>query len=137
VKRERIAGVIKDLEDQDLDPHYLGFFECFNKQLFYEAHEVLEALWLPQRRGPDGAFYKGLIQLAGAFVHVQKGRANPALALLKLAKANLQSYPGLHHQLDITAALALIENWRERIEVSHCVDKAFENGQQPQLHLNA
>ena len=136
MKRERIKGIIKDLGGQKLDPHYLGFFECFNKQLFYEAHEVLEALWLSQRDGPDGALYKGLIQLAGAFVHVQKGRPDPALRLLGLAKSNLQLYEGLHQQLDIEAALALIEDWRGKIEGrGDSSERVLKDGRVPELRL--
>ena len=59
-------------QGQVLDAHYLGYFACFNRGWFYEAHDVLEELWLANRTGPNYAFYKGLIQLAGAFVHLQK-----------------------------------------------------------------
>ena len=68
------------------DPRYLEFFDCFNRQLFYEAHDKLEPLWLTMRQSADGDFFKGLIQLAGAFVHVQKGRPQPARALLRRAR---------------------------------------------------
>jgi predicted metal-dependent hydrolase len=101
---------------QGLDPHYLGFFRCFNSQLYFEAHEVLEELWLPQRRGPNGDFYKGLIQLAGAFVHLQKARSGPALALFKLAESNLRRYPRVHEGLSLAEVLSLIVSWRKRIE---------------------
>src|SRR5271170_6957780 len=101
--------MIESFRGQELDPHYLGYFDCFNHQLFYEAHDVLEDMWLPDRHGPDGSFYKGLIQLAGAFVHVQKNRPGPAVALLNLSRANLEKYPPLHHGLDLTGVLRLIE----------------------------
>jgi Domain of unknown function (DUF309) len=50
---------IADLQGRDLDAHYLGYFTCFNHGQFYEAHAVLEELWLADRHGPDGNFYKG------------------------------------------------------------------------------
>ena len=59
-----------------VDARFAGYFILFNEQKFYEAHDVLEDLWLPDRHGPNGHFYKGLIQLAGAFVHLQIGRAH-------------------------------------------------------------
>ncbi len=96
---------------QNYDPHYLSYFECFNEQRFFEAHEVLEALWLPQRQGPNGSFYKGLIQLAGAFVHLQKNRLGPAVALFKLAQGNLRQYPATHEGLAVNDVLNLIEDW--------------------------
>ena len=97
------------------DPHYLGYFECFNRQRFFEAHEVLEALWLPQREGPNGSFYKGLIQLAGAFVHWQKNRPGPAAALFKLARANLQKYPATHEGLSVEHVLVMTDQWLSKV----------------------
>ena len=104
--------------DQDYDPRYLGYFECLNQQRFFEAHEILETLWLPQRQGPDGVFYKGLIQLAGAFVHWQKNRPGPAAALLRLAQANLRNYPGTHRGLDVEAVLAVIDDGLQQLHAA-------------------
>jgi predicted metal-dependent hydrolase len=112
-KSEKIAGLLDGLRGRELDAHYLGYFECFNRKLFYEAHDVLEALWLGDRHGPNGAFYKGLIQLAGAFVHWQKGRAGPAVALFKLALANLEQYPARHERLEVERVRAMIREWIE------------------------
>ena len=102
--------------DKGVDRHYAGYFECFNRGLFYEAHDVLEQLWLRQRGGPNGLFYKGLIQLAGAFVHLHKDRRGPAAALFKLARRNLQRYPAAHERLDVREVLALIERWLGELE---------------------
>jgi len=114
-KSPAIAERIRAFAGSDLDPHYAGYFGCFNRQLYYEAHDVLEELWLQDRKGPDGDFYKGLIQFAGAFVHVQKNRPQPAVALLNLAEANLAKYSPRHQRLEITKALQLIDVWRARI----------------------
>jgi predicted metal-dependent hydrolase len=100
---------------QDHDPRYLGFFECFNRQRFFEAHEVLEALWLPQRDGPNGPFYKGLIQLAGAFVHWQKNRPGPARALFQLAQTNLRKYPATHERLSVKNVLVMTDEWLRQL----------------------
>src|ERR1043166_10226591 len=95
-KSAKIAALIDDCAGQKFDPHYLGYFKLFNQELFYEAHDVLEELWLANRAGPNYSFYKGLIQLAGAFVHLQKNRLRPSAALFKLARTNLAKYPALH-----------------------------------------
>jgi hypothetical protein len=118
-KAEKIAKMLGDLGNDPggdepiagLDPHYAGYFTCFNEQRYYEAHDVLEHLWL-QNRDENYAFYKGLIQLAGAFVHLQKqharphhpkdrNRAHPAVRLLHLAAKNLASYRPAHLHLDV------------------------------------
>jgi len=103
-------------QGQKLDARYLGYFDCFNQELFYEAHDVLEDLWLLDRKGPDGDFFKGLIQLAGAFVHLQKNRLQPCGALLRLARANLSKYPLVHHQLDLSGVVELTREWEETVE---------------------
>ena len=115
-KNIRIAAMVETFQGQELDARYLGYFHCFNRQLFYEAHDVLEDLWLPDRRGPNGDFYKGLIQLAGAFVHLQKNRLRPSAALLKLALANLEKYPARHERLNIAAVQMLIAGWLVQLE---------------------
>jgi predicted metal-dependent hydrolase len=108
--------MIESFQGQDLDAHYLGYFDCFNRQLFYEAHDVLEDLWLVDRKGVDGDFYKGLIQLAGAFVHLQKNRLPPSAALFKLARRNLEKYPARHHHLELDEVQVLIADWVNRLE---------------------
>ena len=118
-KSAKIAALIESCQGRSLDAHYLGYFECFNRGLFYEAHDVLEELWLADRHGPNGAFYKGLIQLAGAFVHLQKNRLRPAAALFKLARANLQKYPAQREHLAVSHVLAVIEAWLEQLEKNH------------------
>ena len=102
-----------------LDPCYQGYFRCFNEGSYYEAHDVLEHLWLQGGRDhPEHAFYKGLIQVAGAFVHLRKQfehpahathgrRLRPAVRLFALALANLAPYGPRHLALDVDALCAL------------------------------
>jgi predicted metal-dependent hydrolase len=115
-KSARIAAMIESFQGRELDAHYLGYFDCFNRQLFYEAHDVLEDLWLPDRHGANGNFYKGLIQLAGAFVHLQKNRLRPAAALFKLAQANLEKYPRTHEHLNLQVVHDLAQKWLADLE---------------------
>jgi predicted metal-dependent hydrolase len=84
---------IESHDREGIHPALLGFLECFNQQEYFEAHKVLEPTWLAQRGRAKEGFYKGLIQLAGAFVHLQANRFAPAAALLALAQRNLASCP--------------------------------------------
>ena len=95
---------------------YVAYFYFFNRQKFYEAHDILESLWLGERKAANDHFYKALIQLAGAFVHLQKGRVKPAIALFKLSGSYLQKYPKLHEGLNVAGALELIGQWTARLE---------------------
>ncbi|HEY0457477.1 MAG TPA: DUF309 domain-containing protein [Verrucomicrobiae bacterium] len=114
-KSGHIAELIASCQGRELDAHYLGYFECFNRQLFYEAHDVLEELWLTQRHGPNDGFYKGLIQFAGAFVHLQKNRLGPAAALLRLSRKYLSGYPATHERLKISMLLGYIDDWLKKL----------------------
>lgn len=113
--------MIEGCRGGSLDAHYLGYFECFNRGQYYEAHDVLEELWLNDRKGPAGNFYKGLIQFAGAFVHMQKhgpgsSRLKPAARLFKLARENLRAYPEVFEQLRVTEVIATIDRWIADLE---------------------
>jgi predicted metal-dependent hydrolase len=114
-KSAKIAAIIESFQGRELNPHYLGYFECFNQQLFFEAHEVLEVLWLRKRGAADELFYKGLIQLAGAFVHLQKQRPKPAAALFKLALGNLGHFGAVYELLEIERVQELIHTWLARL----------------------
>ena len=134
-KSARIAALIESCRGRALDAHYLGYFECFNQQLFYEAHDVLEELWLASRRGPNYGFYKGLIQLAGAFVHLQKNRLRPAAALFKLSRSYLAPYPAVHESLELELVRALIVEWVGRLESAGFQTNPLEALPPPQLFL--
>jgi predicted metal-dependent hydrolase len=137
-KSAKIAAMIEGYQGGPHDAHYLGYFECFNNGLYYEAHDVLEELWLPQRKGPTGNFYKGLIQLAGAFVLMQKHsaaqpRLKPAARLLRLAQANLEPYAEVFLDLSVTEILALIDRWLTDLDSSET--NPLTPASAPRLHL--
>ena len=136
-KSAKIAALIEQCHGQSHDAHYLGYFECFNQRLFYEAHDVLEELWLADRHGPNHSFYKGLIQLAGAFVHLQKNRLRPSAALFKLALANLQKYPRVHERLDLARIILLIEDWLRKLEAGQFTVNPLTDANAPKIELQA
>jgi predicted metal-dependent hydrolase len=134
-KSAKIAALIESCRGKSLDAHYLGYFECFNRQLFYEAHDVLEELWLTERKGPEDGFYKGLIQFAGAFVHLQKNRLRPAAALFKLSSSYLGRYPARHQHLDIHLILSLSSQWLAWLEAGAYARNPLEDQPAPQIAL--
>jgi predicted metal-dependent hydrolase len=117
-KGDRIEAYVKSLSTGSThDPCYEGYFVCFNEQQYYEAHDVLEHLWLGAT-GPPYQFFKGLIQLAGAFVHLQKQyrrpehptdqkRLHPACRLFRLAYMNLEPFSPWYLDLDVRSVLEL------------------------------
>ena len=120
---------------------YRAFFFCFNQAQFYEAHDVLEHLWL-QCTDENRSFYQALIQLAGAFVHFQKQalfpnhptharRAAPGRRLLGLASRRLQSFPKWHLGLDVKALCELCALWDVRAGTHAIPLDAFESPHLP------
>ena len=51
--------------------------ELFNREEFFECHEVLEELWTPER-GPHRLFLQAVIHMAVACYHCQRGNSRGA-----------------------------------------------------------
>lgn len=65
-KSSRISVLWDGVDPRGRDVRYAAYFHHFNRGDYYEAHDVLESLWLERGRQAKGAaFYQGLIQLAG------------------------------------------------------------------------
>jgi len=110
--------------------HYVGYFRCFNEQLYYEAHDVLEEVWLPIRGQAQG-----LIQLAGGFVHLQKNRLGPAARLFALALANFKDYSTRHAGIDLEVIRKLCHDTRKAILDSGEAVNPWSKENAPQLAL--
>jgi len=115
--------------------HYAGFFRCFNAQLYYEAHEVLEEIWLPIRGEAQANFYQGLIQMAGGFVHLQKQRLGPAARLFALALANFEDYPARHAGIDLDAIRDICRHYRQAVIDSDETRNPWSKDKAPQLEM--
>jgi hypothetical protein len=111
---------------------------------FYDGSELRLPVEGTVARGElreDDAFFKGLIQFAGAFVHLQKHsaryrRLRPAAALFRLARTNLQHYPALHQGLDLQRLVGIAEEWIAQIEADNFTENPFTGDNAPQFTLN-
>lgn len=89
--------------------------ELFNAREFWHAHEAWETLWLAAR-GDEKQFLQGLIQLAAAYHHVQRGTSpRGAVRLFDAALRRLAPLPPLHDGIDRADAVAIAERHREQI----------------------
>ena len=148
-KSDRIAALVGRLSPGPataLDPHYTGYFTCFNAAQYYEAHDVLEHLWL-RRRDAHALFYKGLIQIAGAFVHLQKQhlhpthakhgrRLRPAVRLFALGAKNLAPFAPRHLGLDVAALLARCAALAAEITAADYTRNPWQPDRAPQIELS-
>ncbi len=65
---------------------------CFHSEAFFEAHEHWELIWLAAPE-PEKTFLQGLIQVAAAFHHFQRGNSVGTISLLRAALRRLDGYP--------------------------------------------
>lgn len=155
-KRERISRWVEEetgekvqLKQAEVTSHpcYVAFFRCWNEQRYYEAHDVLEQLWL-NTASSDAVFFKGLIQAAGAFVHLQKHfqhplhakhskRLAPAVRLFRLAETNLAKFGRRHHGLDVAALCQLLTRYADEIVASDCAINPWSPQTAPKLQVGA
>ena len=149
-KNERISAYVEQLGADPglgLEPCYQGYFTCFNAGQYYEAHDVLEHLWLRCRDG-NALFYKGLIQIAGAFVHLQKQhlhplhpkhgrRLRPAVRLFQLGAKNLAPFAPRHLDLDVAALLARCAQLAEEITAADYARNPWHPEHAPRVELMA
>ena len=153
-KGERISRFVAELTSGDVDqrqtdvakhPFYRAFFHCWNEQRYYEAHDVLEQLWL-KTDSSDADFFKGLIQAAGGFVHLQKQfehpshpkhsrRLQPAVRLFLLAQRNLSRFSPRHHGLDVAALCQLLRAYADEIVASDYKINPWSPKSAPKLEL--
>jgi len=92
-----------------ISPQLTGFIECFNRQAYYEAHDVLEELWL-NTAGERRDFYKGLIQTAAVFLKLQQDKPEPAMRLAQRAASHLKKYPPVCERLSVEEVLGWLHD---------------------------
>ena len=76
--------------------------DLFNSGRYWDAHEAWEHAWMPDRKGPDAGFYKGLIQVAAGCLHY--GRRNRRGAMNKWGSGGDYLRPYLPEHLGVRLA---------------------------------
>jgi predicted metal-dependent hydrolase len=93
----------------------------FNDARFWHAHEAWERLWLVAA-GEEKQFLQGLIQLAAAYHHVQRGTYRGGVRLFDAARTKLAPFADGHGGIGRIAAIAAAAVHRERISRGEAVD---------------
>jgi len=147
-KRERISGFVRSLDPAPsegwAENYYAAYFRLWNAQKYYEAHDVIEQLWLGEKEAELARFYQGLILAAGAFVHLQKNfqhpshpkhsrRLPPAARLLDLALRNLEGLPDEFRALDLVDFRELLRRYRDEIVAADFLRNPWSPDTAPQL----
>lgn len=85
-----------------IDPRYSIGIQLFNREDFFEAHEVWEELW-HDTYGVNKDFFQGLIQVTSAMHHLQIGNMRGARILYGSGIELLAPYGSHHLGLDLDA----------------------------------
>ena len=85
--------------------------ELFNSGLYWEAHEVWEEAWTPDRRGPDSGFYKGLIQVAAGCLHYTRHNRRGAVNKWTSGAEYLRPYLPAHRGVPLAPLVGAVEEF--------------------------
>ena len=102
-------------EEQDFDPDSFGPAESaqalrdgvrlFNAGRYHDAHEAFERCWLGTQ-GPDGDFYKGLVQTSICLHHLERANLEGARKLYQGHRRLLGTYLPEHLGVDLAGLLS-------------------------------
>jgi predicted metal-dependent hydrolase len=85
--------------------------ELFNSGHYWEAHEVWEAEWTPDRKGPDSGFYKGLIQVAAGCLHYTRRNKRGAVNKWRSGAGYLRPYLPEHMGVGIGPLVEAVDGF--------------------------
>lgn len=86
---EEVSGACQS----SLPPLALRGLELFNAGEYFEAHEALETAWRDER-GAVRELYRGILQIAVAYYHIQRGNYRGAVKMFMRSRAWLDPFPG-------------------------------------------
>jgi predicted metal-dependent hydrolase len=98
-----------------MDDLFLRGIEEFNRQYFFEAHDLWEELWM-ETTGSDRLFYQGLIQTAVGFYHLTNGNFKGSYSQFGKALAKLEQYLPSYHGIDTESLVGSLKVCREQVD---------------------
>jgi len=97
----------------------------FNRGHYWDAHEVWERQWTPDRKGRDSGFYKGLIQVAAGCLHYTRRNRRGAVNKWRTGSSYLRPYLPVHEGVRLAPLVEAVEGFLA----------AMEDGGWPDLEL--
>ncbi|HJT17380.1 MAG TPA: DUF309 domain-containing protein [Thermoanaerobaculia bacterium] len=116
----------------DFAKYFLEGIENFNARRFWEAHESWETLWL-EAESDLVKFLQGLIQIAAAYHHVQRGTYRGATRLFAAGLTKLEPFPRVCCGVDWAEVEAAARRHWKWIE--NAPDEPLEASEYPRLHV--
>ena len=107
---------------------FLRGIELFNREQFYECHDVIEEVWL-EEVGEQRLFLQGMIQAAAAFHHYQNRKWGAARSMLRLALGKLEGAAQTERARVPEEFFAELRAWKDAL------DQAITRGTREPLSL--
>ena len=92
--------------------------ELFNNEKYWKTHEVLEGIW-KHTQGDERDLLNGIILVAAALVHYQKGELEICISIMKRALVKLNNAHGKYHDVDIDSLKREVTNMVKSSKVSN------------------
>lgn len=85
--------------------------ELFNSGEYWHAHEAWELEWMPDRKGPDAGFYKGLIQVAAGCLHYTRHNRRGAMNKWRSGADYLRPYLPVHRDVLLEPLVSAVDQF--------------------------
>jgi len=95
-----------------MDPAVAAGIHLFNNRKFFEADEVLEAVWL-KAHGEEKVLLHGLIQVAAAFHHHARDNRAGFRSLLEKGSKKLERFGATENGLNLADLRQQLHRWRD------------------------
>jgi predicted metal-dependent hydrolase len=83
-----------------LHPQVRHGLQLMNRREYFEAHEAIEAAWRAEP-GPIRDLYRGILQIAVAYLHITRGNYNGAIKLQQRSHKWLAGWPDECQGIDL------------------------------------
>ncbi len=87
--------------------------ELFNSGRYWDAHEVWEHEWMPDRKGAESGFYKGLIQVAAGCLHYTRRNRRGAVNKWRSGADYLRPYLPDHRDISLAPLVSTVDGYLE------------------------
>ena len=98
-----------------MNPLLMEGVELFNSGRYWDAHEAWEREWMPDRKGPDAGFYKGLIQVAAGCLHYTRHNRRGAVNKWRTGADYLRPYLPRHHGVVLEPLVRAVDGYLEAL----------------------
>ena len=85
--------------------------ELFNSGRYWDAHEVWEHEWMPDRKGLEAGFYKGLIQVAAGCLHYSRRNRRGAVNKWRSGADYLRPYLPENRGINLASLVSLVDGY--------------------------